>query len=56
MISTLRDIGLALLAGFIAGVGFGLVKLPVPAPPTVAGVAGILGITGGWWLARRFVS
>lgn len=49
----MKDILLALVAGFIAGVGFAFVKLPVPAPPTVAGVAGILGITVGWWIVRR---
>lgn len=48
----MKDVALALLVGFVAGVGFGFAKLPVPAPPTIAGVAGILGITVGWWLVR----
>ncbi len=35
---------LALLAGFIVGVFFSAIKLPVPAPPEIAGVIGIAGI------------
>lgn len=49
----MRDIGLAFGVGVVAGIAFGVTKLPVPAPPTVAGVAGILGITVGWWFVRR---
>lgn len=51
-----RDIVLSLLVGLAVGALVGGVKLPVPAPPTVAGIAGILGITVGWWLIRRFVT
>lgn len=50
----IRDALLALFVGLIAGVVFALAKLPVPAPPTVAGVLGILGITVGWWAVRRY--
>tara|TARA_B110001454_G_C12659353_1_gene408874 strand:- start:589 stop:786 length:198 start_codon:yes stop_codon:yes gene_type:complete len=35
---------LALLAGFIVGILFSAIKLPVPAPPALAGVIGIAGI------------
>jgi XapX domain-containing protein len=35
---------LALLAGFIVGILFSAIKLPVPAPPAIAGVIGIVGI------------
>jgi XapX domain-containing protein len=35
---------LSLLTGFIVGVIFTAFKLPLPAPPALAGVMGILGI------------
>lgn len=44
----------AILAGAIMGFGFALLKLPIPAPPTLAGVLGIVGITIGYFIAQRF--
>jgi XapX domain-containing protein len=38
----------SLFIGGIVGVLFAFVNVPVPAPPTVAGVAGILGLTLGY--------
>lgn len=35
---------LAVLTGFIVGVIFKLLKLPLPAPPVLSGVLGIVGI------------
>lgn len=35
---------IALFTGIITGVIFGVAKLPLPAPPTLAGIAGIVGI------------
>lgn len=52
--SVFRDIALAMVTGILAGFAFGKLKLPVPAPPTIAGVLGILGMTIGYALARRF--
>ena len=46
----MNTILLALLAGFILGATFTLLKLPIPAPPTLAGVAGIIGIYLGYLL------
>jgi XapX domain-containing protein len=40
--------------GFATGVIFALLKLPVPAPPVVPAVFGILGITLGWLAVSRF--
>jgi len=40
----MKELLLSLLAGIIVGVVFKLVKLPVPAPPVLAGIMGILGI------------
>ncbi len=50
---TLKEWVFALLAGGLAGFLFGKLKLPVPAPPTIAGILGIVGIALGYWLAKR---
>jgi XapX domain-containing protein len=42
---------LALLTGILAGAAFALVGVPIPAPPNVAGVLGIVGI----YLGFKFV-
>lgn len=38
----------ALLTGFICGSVFSLLKLPIPAPPVLAGIMGIIGIFIGY--------
>lgn len=40
----------SLLTGFIVGIVFSLIKLPIPAPPTISGVLGIVGIYLGYLL------
>jgi XapX domain-containing protein len=40
----MQQVFLALLAGFLVGVIFSAIKLPLPAPPVIAGVMGIVGI------------
>jgi len=53
-----QEIVLALLTGFIVGLLFAVVRLPIPAPPALAGVVGIVGIFLGYkvyqWLALFF--
>jgi XapX domain-containing protein len=44
---------LSLATGLITGFIFAAVKLPVPAPPFISGVVGILGITLGYLLFNR---
>lgn len=44
---------LALLTGFIAGALFSFVGVPIPAPPTIAGVLGIVGIYLGFKFVDR---
>ena len=41
----------ALAVGILVGLTFGFTRLPVPAPPTIAGLLGIVGITIGWQIA-----
>jgi len=44
------DILKALLIGVILGAIVKSLKFPVPAPATIAGVAGVLGLYWGAWL------
>ncbi|RWZ58944.1 DUF1427 family protein [Halobacillus fulvus] len=48
----MKEILFALITGFIVGVVFAVMKLPIPAPPAAAGVVGIAGIYFGF----KFVS
>jgi len=43
---------IALITGIITGGVFTLAKLPLPAPPTIAGIAGIVGIFAGSKIAE----
>lgn len=40
----MREIILSLVAGLIIGIIFKTLKLPLPAPPVLAGIMGIIGI------------
>lgn len=42
------QLGLALLAGLLAGGLFSLIQIPIPAPPNLSGVLGIVGIFLGY--------
>lgn len=42
-------------AGFLLGGIFVMLKLPIPAPPTVAGIMGIVGVFAGYVVARHFL-
>lgn len=46
---------LAILAGLIVGVVFSAIKLPLPAPPTLVGVLGIIGIYLGYRLYETII-
>ncbi len=41
--------------GLLIGAAFTLLHLPVPAPPTLAGVLGIGGIFCGMWVTQYFL-
>lgn len=56
----MTEVLLALFAGTIVGLLFSIIKLPLPAPPVLSGIAGIVGIyLGGMgynWIVERFFS
>ena len=42
-----------LIIGLVFGFSCGFLRVPIPAPPTVAGVMGILGVTLGFIISTR---
>lgn len=56
----MTEILIALGTGTLVGIVFSLLKLPIPAPQAISGVAGILGIYLGSitysWIIERFFS
>jgi XapX domain-containing protein len=48
-----KELLYALVTGTLVGFLFAKFKLPVPAPPTLAGILGIVGITLGYVLGKR---
>ncbi|ACL70556.1 XapX domain-containing protein [Halothermothrix orenii] len=51
----MKEVLLSLLSGMIVGALFSFVKLPIPAPPNLAGVAGIIGIFLGFTLVKNIL-
>ncbi|HEX7064201.1 MAG TPA: DUF1427 family protein [Bacillales bacterium] len=51
----MKIVVLALLTGFIVGFVFALLKLPIPAPPALPGIAGIIGIYLGFQVFTKWV-
>ncbi|ADT87994.1 DUF1427 family protein [Vibrio sp. Vb2880] len=56
----MNDVVLATLAGVVVGILFSAIKLPIPAPPVLPGVMGIVGVYIGGvtyqWLIEKFFS
>jgi len=52
----MKEILLSIVTGFGCGVIFAAFKLPVPAPPVFAGVAGIIGLWLGYDVITKFIS
>ncbi|MGJ9385446.1 XapX domain-containing protein [Salipaludibacillus neizhouensis] len=54
----MQDILLAIIAGLIVGFLFAWIKLPIPAPPALPGIMGIVGIYMGFklfqWVSVSF--
>lgn len=51
----MKETLLAILTGFASGAVFALFKLPVPAPPVFAGVAGIIGLWAGYSVITKII-
>ncbi len=51
--NNMKEILLSTVTGALCGVVFALFKLPVPAPPVFAGVAGIIGLWIGYSVVAR---
>ncbi|WP_158854814.1 XapX domain-containing protein [Halorhabdus sp. CUG00001] len=47
-------VGLATLTGLVTGLVFGFLEVPIPAPPSLAGVMGIVGIFLGYRIMDYF--
>ena len=58
--SIMNEVLLSMFAGLIVGVVFSAIKLPIPAPPVLSGVMGIVGVYAGavgyQWIVERFFS
>jgi len=52
----MNEVLLALIAGVITGAVFTLIKLPIPAPPVLSGVIGIVGVYLGGQLMHYVLS
>lgn len=52
----MKEILLSIITGFGCGVVFAAFKLPVPAPPVFAGVAGIIGLWLGYDVITKVIS
>lgn len=54
----MKEVILSLFAGLFVGILFKLIKLPIPAPPVLAGVIGIVGVylggVVGDWIQSYF--
>lgn len=49
----MKEVIVPLLTGIFVGAVFAKLKLPIPAPPTLAGVMGIVGIFLGYILVNK---
>jgi len=47
-----QQLALSFFTGFVVGVVFRLLKLPIPAPQDLAGILGIVGIFAGYVLLK----
>ncbi|HID09489.1 TPA: XapX domain-containing protein [Candidatus Micrarchaeota archaeon] len=47
-----QSLALAFFTGFVVGVVFRILKLPVPAPSTLEGILGIVGIFVGYLVVK----
>lgn len=51
----MKELVLALVTGLAVGAIFKLLKLPIPAPPVLPGILGIVGIYLGGIIVQRLI-
>lgn len=51
----MKEILLSTVTGVVVGVIFSILKFPIPAPPTLAGIMGVVGIFLGYILTQMFM-
>ncbi len=51
----MNQILFSVISGLVVGALFALLKLPIPAPPNLAGVMGIVGIYLGFIIVRSLI-
>lgn len=51
----MKEILLSTATGVLVGVVFSFLKFPIPAPPSLAGVMGVVGIFLGYMLTQMFM-
>lgn len=51
----MKELLLSLLAGLIVGAIFTIIRLPIPAPPVLPGVLGIVGVYAGAKIMETFM-
>ncbi len=55
----MKELVLSIIAGIAVGILFRFLKLPIPAPPVLAGVLGIFGVYFGGviadWIMTNFI-
>ncbi|WCN38440.1 XapX domain-containing protein [Aneurinibacillus uraniidurans] len=51
----MKELVLALITGLVVGAVFKLLKLPLPAPPVLPGILGIVGIYLGGIIVQRLI-
>ncbi len=52
----MQELLLATFAGLIVGLIFAFLKLPLPAPPVLSGIMGIVGVYAGGVLYQQYLS
>lgn len=51
----MQEVLLALLAGLVVGLTFAFLKLPLPAPPVLSGIMGIVGVYLGGMVYQQYI-
>ena len=51
----MKEVILTLCSGIVLGGIFSLLKLPIPAPQTIAGIMGVVGIFLGYFIVKLLI-